>query len=109
MFSLIKAETDENCSRGGVLKKKKGFSSERKFCVVVSLFLLDMESDHSDLVAPLTSFDHLAAYTYFPVCLDCLPVCRAYTCGSKFGCCCSSAGTVTALVGLFCVGSVKDT
>ena len=69
MFSLIKAETDENCSRGRVLKKKKGFSSERKFCVVVSLFLLDMESDYSDLVAPLTSFDHLAAYTYFPVSL----------------------------------------
>ena len=37
-----------------VLKKKKGSSSERKFCVVISLFLLHMKSDYFDLIAPLT-------------------------------------------------------
>ena len=49
-----------------------------------------MKSDCFDLVSSFDFIDHLATYTYFPLCLDCLPVCRAYTCGSELGFGCSS-------------------
>ena len=85
----VSVETDGN-NRGRVLKKKKGFSSERKL-LSVSLFLADMKFlIFFDLYSSTDFIDDFSAYTYSPICLDCLSVCRAYTWGAEFGFGCSN-------------------
>ena len=81
----VSMEGDGN-NRGRVLKKKKGFSSERKFffCFLISS-RFEIFLTVSILYSSFDFIDDFATYTYFPICLDRLLVCRAYTCGSEFG------------------------
>ena len=96
VFWLIKAEKELLVWKQmevvgvGFWKRRKGSVRNVSF-VLFPLFLLDIWN--LTVLRPCSSFDfidYLAAYTYSPICLDCLPVCCAYTWGSEFGFGCSS-------------------
>ena len=106
----VSVETDGNNNRGRVLKKKKGFSSERKL-LSVSLFLVDIKKlTVFEIVAPLTLLTISPLTLTLPFALTAY-LFVAHTLGAPNLALGAAviAGTVTALVGLFCVGLVKDT
>lgn len=106
----VSAEADGNPGRGRgrVLKKKKAFSSESKSVVFFFVVLYEIQVffflDPLTLltISPLTLTFPFALTTYLFV---------AHTLGAPNLALGAAviAGTVTALVGLFCVGLVKDT